>query len=69
MYNSRDIFTVNTMKKIHNSFIFPYIDYCHEEWGMTYPSNVNSVYIMQKKAIKRIFNAHYNEHTNIHFIE
>ena len=35
---------------------------------MTYPSNANSVYVMQKKAI-RILNAHYNEYTNNYFIE
>ena len=34
-----------------------------------YPSNVNPVYVMQKKAIRIIFNAHYNEHTNDYFIE
>ena len=55
---------VNTMKQLYNSFIFPYIDYCLEVWGRTYPSNVNPVYVMQKKAIRVIFNAHNNEHTN-----
>ena len=48
---------------------FPYIDYCPEVWDRTYPSNVNSVYIMQEKAIRRILNAHYNEQTNNYFIE
>ena len=28
MSNLRNIFTVNTMKQLYNSFIFPYIDYC-----------------------------------------
>ena len=67
MYNLRDIFTVNTMKQLYNSFIFSYIDYYHEVWGRTYPSNVNPVYVMQKKTIRIIFNAHYNEHTNNFF--
>ena len=69
MYNLRDIFTVNTMKQLYNSLIFPYIDYCPEAWGRTYPSNVNSVYIMQKKATRRNFNTQYNEHTNNYLIE
>ena len=51
MYNLGGIFMVNTMKQLCNSFIFQYIDYCLEAWGRTYPSNVNSVYVMQKKAI------------------
>ena len=36
---------------------------------MKYPSNVNPVYVMQKKAIRIIFNAHYYEHANNYFIE
>ena len=69
MYGLRNIFTVNTMKQLYDSLIFPYIDYCLEVWGRTYPSNVNPVYIMHKKAIRMIFNAHYNEHTNNYFME
>ena len=49
MHNLRDIFTVNTMKQLGNYFLFPYIHYCLEVWDITYQSNVNSVYIMQKK--------------------
>ena len=41
-----DIFTVNTMKQLNNSFIFSYIDYCHRAWGRTYQNSVNSIYIM-----------------------
>ena len=38
-------------------------------YGRTYPSNVHSVYIMQRNAIRRVFNAHYNEHTNNYLVE
>ena len=69
MYSLRDIFTINIMTQLYNSFICPYIDYCLEVWGRTYPSNVNPVYIMQKKAIRKIFNTHYNKHTNNYLIE
>ena len=69
MYNLRDIFTVNTMTQFYNSFIFQYIYYYLGIWGGTYPCNVNSAYIMQKKAIRRIFNTQYNEHTNNYFEE
>ena len=34
MYYLRDIFTVDTMKQLYNSIIFPYIDYCPEVWIM-----------------------------------
>ena len=60
---------MNTIKQLYNSFIFPYIDYCLEVWGRTYLSNVNPIYVMHKKAIIIILNAHYNEHTDNYFTE
>ena len=65
------------MKQLYNSIIFAYIDYYLEVWGRTdlevwgrtYPSNVNPVYVMQKKVIRIIFNAHYNQHSNNYFTE
>ena len=57
------------MKQLYNSLIFPYIHYCLEAWGRTYSFNVNSVYIMQKKAMQRIFNMQYNEYANNYFME
>ena len=57
------------MKQIHNSSIFPYIDHCLEVWGMKYQSNVNPVYVMRNKAMRRTFNIHHDEHTNNYFIE
>ena len=56
------------MKQLYNSYIFPYIDYCLEVWDGSYLSNVDSVYIMQKKAI-RSFNTQYNAYINNYFIE
>ena len=58
MYNLRDIFTANANMQLHDSIIFPYFDHCLEVWGRTYPSNVNPVYAIQKKAIRIIFNEH-----------
>ena len=69
IYDLREIFTANTMKQLRNSFLFPYIDYYLEVFGRTYPSNVNPVYAMQEKAIRIIFDAQYNEHTNNYFIQ
>ena len=57
------------MKQHYNCFIFPYIDYFLEVWGRTYPSNVNAVYVMHKKAIRNIFNGHYDEHPSNYIME
>ena len=69
MHNLRDIFMVNTMRQVYNSFIFQYVDYCLKVRGRTYPSNFNSVYVIKKKSIRRIFNVQHNEHTNNCFIQ
>ena len=55
------------MKPLYNSFSFPYIEHCLEVWYRKYPSDINPVYVLQKKAIRITFNAHHNEHTNKSF--
>ena len=43
--------------------MLPYISYCLEIWGNTYKSNVNPLYIIQKKAIRIICNVDSRTHT------
>ena len=55
MYNLREMLPVNSLKLLYNSLVFPYIDYCLEVWGNTYHTNLNSVFIMQKKAMRNVY--------------
>ena len=46
------------------TLFLPYISYCNEIWGNTYSTNVNCLYILQKKAIRLMFCADRLAHTN-----
>lgn len=54
-----------------NSFLrpcSPYWSYCAEVWANNYKSNVQSLFILQKRAICNIHNAEYRDHSNPLFL-
>ncbi len=46
------------------ALIVPYITYCVEVWGHTYKTNLNSIYRLQKKAVRIVKRVDYYEPTN-----
>ena len=48
------------MYTLYCPLFHPYLSYCNEIWGNTYPSNVKCFFTLQKKAIMLISNAHTN---------
>ncbi len=57
-----------TLYILYCALIVPYITYCVEVWGHTYKTNLNSIYRLQKKAIRIVKRADYYEPTNKLFI-
>ncbi len=53
---------------LYRALIRPYITYCVEVWGHTYKTNLNSIYMLQKKAIMIVKRVDYYEPTNKLFI-
>ena len=47
----------------------PYINYCSEVWGNTYISNIKSIFVLQKKVVRIINYANFNDHTNELFLK
>ena len=43
-----------TLKTLYNSLFLPYINYCNLIWASTYASNLEPLYLLQKKAIRII---------------
>ena len=39
---------------LYHSFVYPYFDYCIEVWGSAAKTHINSLFRMQKKAIRSI---------------
>ena len=54
---------------LYCSLVLPYLNYCAEIWGNTYKCTLQSISLMQKRAIRIIHNAGYTEHTNALFLK
>ena len=50
------VFTTGILKTLYFSFVYPYINYCNLVWGNAPTTCLRRLYILQKKAIKLIFN-------------
>ena len=55
-------FHVYVKKLIYFAYIYPYITYCLPAWGGTHVTHMNRILLLQKKAIRLIFNVDYNFH-------
>jgi hypothetical protein len=70
---SSGIYAINKVKHFMNrkhlltlyySLIYPYLDYGISLWGSTCQTNKRKVFVMQKKAVRIISGAKYNDHTD-----
>ncbi len=75
---SRSIAVLNKAKQVldykslhilYCSLVSPYLSYCAEVWGNNYKSDVQSLFILQKRAIRSIHNAGYRDHSNPLFLQ
>ena len=57
-------FIAKTLTLLYNAIIFPYLNYCVEVWGNTYKTNLYSLFIKQKKAIRIVCHAKYLDYTS-----
>ena len=51
----------------YRSLFLPYLTYCCEIWGSTYATNVNCIYVIQKKLLRIIHHEGRLAHTNCLF--
>ena len=56
------------MHTLYCSMFLPYINYCTEVWGNTYVTNIKPICLLQKKTVRIINNAGFNDHTNELFL-
>ena len=49
---------------LYNALILPFLNYCLQIWGSSYPSNLANLVIAQKKIMRIIDNAGYRDHTS-----
>ena len=60
---ARRQFNKPTLISLYYSFAYPYLIYCNHVWGNTYPSNLNKMFILQKKLIRVVSCSEYLAHT------
>ena len=57
------IFPTEILLAIYNALVLPHINYCILSWG----ADSNTIFILQKKAVRAIASAGYNAHTEPFF--
>ena len=67
MYRIRDKVDNDSLLMIYNALILPYLMYCCELWGNTYCIRINRLKLLQKRAVRKINNAEYRDHTSALF--
>ena len=63
LFKVRHLLCKESLYLIYCSLFLSYMTYCVEIWGNTYKSNIQQIYITQKKTVRVIWGATYREHT------
>ena len=63
LYKTKDVLDIQALRTLYQSLVEPYMSYCCEIWGNTYPSRLRKLFLLQKKAIRIIYSPDYHGHT------
>ena len=69
LWKAQHCFNQKALLVLYWSLVSPHLHYCVEVWGNTYKGTLHPLEILQKKAIRIIYQANYRAHTNNFFIE
>ena len=67
LYKLNKFLPNSILQKIYFTLVYPYFLYGIEAWYSTYSNTTKPLVILQKKAIRAIFNLEYRAHTNNYF--
>ena len=68
LYKTKDVLDIQALRTLYQSLVEPYMSYCCEIWGNTYPSGRRKLFLLQKKAIRIIYSLDYHGHTSVFFL-
>ena len=57
----------SALKMLYSSLILPYLNYGILAWGNTYQKCLDKLFLLQKKALRIVFNLHTRAHTDALF--
>ena len=49
----------NTKKSLYYTLIYPYLTYCTTLWSSTYVTNLNRIFLLQKRAVRAMTNSNH----------
>ena len=64
IYKASKLINYEGMLTLYCSLFLPYLTYCCEIWGNTYATNVNCIFVIQKKLVRIIHHEGRLAHTN-----
>ena len=68
MYKARQFLTKKALLMLYHAYIYPYMTYCIEVWGCASQTQLNCLFLLQKKIIRIMSFSHYLAHTNPLFL-
>ena len=51
LYKRKDFLDIQALRTLYQSLVEPYMSYCCEIWGNTYPSRLRKLSLLQKKKL------------------
>ena len=63
MYRAGNFLNKKSMRNLYYSYIYPYLIYCLEIWGISPQAHLNPLLLMQKKIVIIMTFSYYYEHT------
>ena len=63
LYLCTKLHNCTTLLILYYSMIYPYLQYCNMIWASTFPSNLDRLVVLQKRAIRVVFKLSFNGHT------
>ena len=67
LYKLQKYLPTQSLINLYYTFIYPHLLYCNIAWGSAAQTNLEQLFILQKKCIRTINKAPYNSHTNRFF--
>ena len=64
MYKTSFCLPQKALKTLYYALVYPYIQYCVSVWGSTYPTNLNRLTVLQKKAVRIVASKPFDAHTD-----
>ena len=69
IYRASQKLNETALLMLYNTLILPYLSYCSEVWGRTYISNLNPLFVKQKKFVRIIGRLSKHDHTTPLFLK